>query len=104
MLVNEASLSLRKVIINKHNLHNPIRQWLDATWYFTWVEDGKGASHYVIVPMVAITVADLPLQKLERHMWIPLALALKTHMLILAGKGSLYSPFHTHLCLARENS
>ena len=96
VLVNEASLSLRKVIVNRNNLHNPIRQWTDATWYFTWLDDGNGASHCVIIPMVAITVKDIPLQKPERHKWFPLAPALRAHMVISASKGSL-QPFPSEL-------
>lgn len=89
LLVNEASLSLRKVIVNRHNLHNPIRQWDDASWYYTWVEDSQGNSHCVIIPMVAIPVRDIPLQKPDRHKWRPLASALKAHIMLSADSGCL---------------
>lgn len=89
ILVNEASLSLRKVIVNRHNLHNPIRQWDDASWYYTWVEDRQGNYHCVIIPMVAILVRDIPLQKPDRHKWYPLATALKSHLMLSAESGCL---------------
>lgn len=65
-LVNESSLSLRKVILNTHNLHNPIKRWNDAVWFHRWVEDGLGASHCVIMVIIPITPKELSLLKPER--------------------------------------
>ncbi|KAG0590298.1 hypothetical protein KC19_1G087600 [Ceratodon purpureus] len=89
LLVNETSLALRKVIVNRHNQHNPMRQWNDATWFYTWEHDQNGGSHCVIIPIIAITVKDIPLQRPERHKWFHLAPALKSHIMNAAAKGSL---------------
>lgn len=89
LLLNETSLSLRKVIVNKQNQYNPIRQWKDATWYFKWLEDDKGNGHCVIIPFVAIITRDLPLQKPERHKWQHVPPALKSHLMTTAERGKL---------------
>ena len=71
-LVNESSLSLRKVILNSHNLKNPIKQWKNALWFYRWIEDGLGASHCVLMVFVPIIVpSELSLQKPERYRWDP---------------------------------
>lgn len=68
-LVNESSLSLRRVILNTHNLHNPMKHWEDAVWFHRWVEDGLGASHCIIMVFIPIIPKEVSLQKPERYKW-----------------------------------
>ena len=69
-LVNEAPLALRKVVRNTNNLHNPMKEWDDASWIFRWVEDDREGSHYICMPFIPIVRAPLPLLQPERHKWI----------------------------------
>jgi hypothetical protein len=69
LLVNETTLALRKIILNAHNLYNPIKRWNDTIWYFRWIEDGKGESHCVIMVCIPLPSLELSLQKPDKYVW-----------------------------------
>lgn len=68
-LVNEASLALRPLISNKNNLHNPMKLWNDAVWFFRWMEDHLGMHHCVLLACIPVPAKDLVLQRPGDYEW-----------------------------------
>jgi hypothetical protein len=69
LVVNETSLTPRKVVVDAHNCNNPLKQWEDVIWYYEWVELNTKSSHCICLAFIPIRVPDLIIHKPLDNLW-----------------------------------
>lgn len=71
-IVNEASLSLRPILSQRHTSHNLLEGWNDAVWLFKWLKDAEAGCHSIILACLPIDLEETHLLRPEDFHWVPL--------------------------------
>lgn len=70
-ILEETALALRKIIVNTHNQHNPLRVWESACWHYRWIkEETSNSAHCVIFAFIPIIANSITLQRPDNFRWI----------------------------------
>ena len=68
-MVNEASLALRKVIINMNNKTNPLKEWGNAAWFYKWIKVDEENAHCICLAFVPVSKDSIEFYKPDKFQW-----------------------------------